>query len=311
MSSRVIFALGGNAILTKDASAQAQQNAIKTTAEKLANYIKVNPETQVVITHGNGPQVGNLLLQEALGSSEGNPAMPLDAVGAMTQGQIGLWMDNALNAALPDKKIATIITRTIVDKKDQAFKNPTKPIGMFYTKEELGNLRKEHPNWIIKEDAGRGYRRVVPSPKPISILETESIKSLVDSGTVLVAGGGGGIPVVQNGEQYLGVEAVIDKDFTAAKLAEVIDADELVILTAVDMAYINYGTPAEQPLHELTVETAQKYVDENEFAEGSMKPKILALMSFVEKTGKKAIMTSLDNISDYKKNGRATIIYPN
>ncbi|MCZ9311139.1 carbamate kinase [Weissella koreensis] len=310
MTKRVIFALGGNAILTKDASAQAQQAALKDTAEKLAGYVKANPDAQLLITHGNGPQVGNLLLQGALGATENNPAMPLDAVGAMTQGEIGFWMANALDEQLKDSQVVTIVTRTVVDGKDQAFQNPTKPIGMFYQEAELDELKAAHPDWVFKEDAGRGFRRVVPSPKPINIVEAKSIETLANSGAVLIAGGGGGIPVVKTTNGYDGVEAVIDKDFTAAKLAEVVDADELVILTAVDMAYIKFGTPDEKPLHEITISEARKYVEDGEFAEGSMKPKILALISFVERTGKRAVMTSLENIAEYSKNGRATVIIP-
>lgn len=310
MTKRVIFALGGNAILTKDASAQAQQAALKDTAEKLAGYVKANPDAQLLITHGNGPQVGNLLLQGALGATENNPAMPLDTVGAMTQGEIGFWMANALDEQLKDSQVVTIVTRTVVDGKDQAFQNPTKPIGMFYQEAELDELKAAHPDWVFKEDAGRGFRRVVPSPKPINIVEAKSIETLANSGAVLIAGGGGGIPVVKTTNGYDGVEAVIDKDFTAAKLAEVVDADELVILTAVDMAYIKFGTPDEKPLHEITISEARKYVDDGEFAEGSMKPKILALISFVERTGKRAVMTSLENIAEYSENGRATVIIP-
>lgn len=310
MSKRVIFALGGNAILTNDASAEAQQAALKETAKKLAAYVKSNPGVQLVITHGNGPQVGNLLLQGAAGATEKNPAMPLDTVVAMTQGEIGFWMANALNAELEGNQAVTIVTRAVVDQNDAAFENPTKPIGMFYQAAELETLKQDHPDWVFKEDAGRGYRRVVPSPEPINIVESEAVETLADSGAILIAGGGGGIPVMATPDGYQGVEAVIDKDFTAAKLAEVVDADELVILTAIDMAYKDYGAPAEEELHELTVSKAQVYVDAGEFAEGSMKPKILALISFVKRTGNRAVMTSLDNVADYPENGRATVIVP-
>lgn len=310
MPKRVIFALGGNAILTSNASAEAQQDALKATAKKLANYVRTHDGAQLVITHGNGPQVGNLMLQQTANPSEKNPAMPLDTVGAMTQGEIGIWLANALNDELPNSDIAALLTRTLVDKNNPAFQHPTKPIGQFYTEAEMVALKAKHADWQFVEDAGRGFRRVVASPEPIGIVEAPAVKALTNAGEILIAGGGGGVPVIKEGNQYIAVEAVIDKDFTSAKLAEVVQADELIILTAIDQAMINFGKENQKPLGKVTVSEIKRHVDDNQFAEGSMKPKILALLSFVERTGKPAIMTSLDNVGAYEENGRATIIVP-
>lgn len=310
---RIVVALGGNAILTDDPSAQAQQAALLRTANYLTDFI-AQGDIQLVITHGNGPQVGNLLLQELAGSSESNPAMPLDTVGAMTQGEIGLWLANALDMKADERqlpvKIMTMLTRTVVDEHDKAFQNPSKPIGVFYQENEVNEVKKEHPDWQIVEDAGRGFRRVVPSPKPLSIMEADAIKSLVEKGMTLIAAGGGGVPVIKSGEEIRGVEAVIDKDFSAAKLAELVDADQLIILTAVKYVAINYHKPSQRDLHQVKVAEMKQFLSENQFAPGSMKPKVEAAISFVEKSNKPAVITSLDNISSYLKNGDGTIILP-
>lgn len=310
---RIVVALGGNAILTDDPSAQAQQAALLRTANYLTDFI-AQGDIQLVITHGNGPQVGNLLLQELAGSSESNPAMPLDTVGAMTQGEIGLWLANALDIKADERqlpvKIMTMLTRTVVDEHDKAFQNPSKPIGVFYQENEVNEVKKEHPDWQLVEDAGRGFRRVVPSPKPLSIMEADAIKSLVEKGMTLIAAGGGGVPVIKSGEEIRGVEAVIDKDFSAAKLAELVDADQLIILTAVKYVAINYHKPSQRDLHQVKVAEMKQFLSENQFAPGSMKPKVEAAISFVEKSNKPAVITSLDNISSYLKNGDGTIILP-
>lgn len=310
---RIVVALGGNAILTDDPSAQAQQAALLRTANYLTDFI-AQGDIQLVITHGNGPQVGNLLLQELAGSSESNPAMPLDTVGAMTQGEIGLWLANALDMKADERqlpvKIMTMLTRTVVDEHDKAFQNPSKPIGVFYQENEVNEVKKEHSDWQLVEDAGRGFRRVVPSPKPLSIMEADAIKSLVEKGMTLIAAGGGGVPVIKSGEEIRGVEAVIDKDFSAAKLAELVDADQLIILTAVKYVAINYHKPSQRDLHQVKVAEMKQFLSENQFAPGSMKPKVEAAISFVEKSNKPAVITSLDNISSYLQNGDGTIILP-
>jgi len=311
MTKRIVVALGGNAILTDDPSAEAQQTALQQTAKYLVNFLEMG-DVQLVLTHGNGPQVGNLVLQQLDGSSAKNPAMPLDTVGAMTQGEIGLWLADALNEEIIsrglDQKVATVLTRTVVDANDAAFEQPGKPIGPFYTAEEAKTVRDEHPDWTIVEDAGRGYRRVVPSPKPISIMEADAIRTLAQEGVTLIAAGGGGVPVVRKDNDITGVEAVIDKDFTAAKLAELVDADELVILTAVQYVTKDFKKPTQEDIKQATVAEMQALVDEGQFPAGSMKPKVEAAMSFVTATGRNAVITSLDNIAAYLENGDGTVI---
>ncbi|MCT0042568.1 carbamate kinase [Weissella confusa] len=311
MTKRIVVALGGNAILTDDPSAEAQQTALQQTAKYLVNFLEMG-DVQLVLTHGNGPQVGNLVLQQLDGSSAKNPAMPLDTVGAMTQGEIGLWLADALNEEIIsrglDQKVATVLTRTVVDANDAAFEQPTKPIGPFYTAEEAKTVRDEHPDWTIVEDAGRGYRRVVPSPKPISIMEADAIRTLAQEGVTLIAAGGGGVPVVRKDNDITGVEAVIDKDFTAAKLAELVDAEELVILTAVQYVTKDFTKPTQEDIKQATVAEMQALVDEGQFPAGSMKPKVEAAMSFVTATGRNAVITSLDNIAAYLENGDGTVI---
>ncbi|MCM0599329.1 carbamate kinase [Periweissella fabalis] len=312
MTKRIVVALGGNAILTKDASATAQQLALIKTANQLAALLTANSDWQVIITHGNGPQVGNLLLQQQRGSNKDIPAMPLYTVGAMTQGAIGFWLANALNQAFMehglDHQVVSLITRTIVDGQDKAFQRPTKPIGPFYSPKMAEHLQGLHPDWTILADAGRGYRRMVPSPQPLDIIEAPIIQHLVSQGITLIAAGGGGIPVVRVGNSYAGIDAVIDKDYSAAKLAELVDADILLMLTTVQNVYLNYDTPQQTKLTHLTVAQAQQFLDEGHFAPGSMQPKIQAAMNFVRRTDKTAVITSLDNVTGYLQSGLGTII---
>lgn len=311
MGKRIVVALGGNAIVTKTGTADSQMRSIKETMKKLVQFIEDGDE--LVITHGNGPQVGNLLLQQINGSSVDNPAMPLDTSVAMTQGSIGYWMQKSLDEVLKEKKlkknVATIVTQIEVKEDDPAFKNPSKPIGPFYSKHEATVQHTMHSGCIFKEDAGRGYRRVVPSPKPQKIIEAPVIESLLVNGTVPIAAGGGGVPVIckENGDLQ-GVEAVIDKDFSAAKLAENINADELIILTAVDNVFVNYNQPSQKALTNVTVNELKQYIDEGQFAAGSMLPKVRAVIDFVENTGKKAVITSLKNVDKLIAGGTGTVI---
>ncbi|MGT2772602.1 carbamate kinase [Streptococcus marimammalium] len=302
MGRKIVVALGGNAILSTDASAKAQQEALIQTSKSLVKFIENGDD--LIITHGNGPQVGNLLLQQAAADSEKNPAMPLDTCVAMTEGSIGFWLDNALVNELQEKgiekEVATIVTQVIVSKEDPAFKNPTKPIGPFLTEEEAKKQETE-TKACFKEDAGRGWRKVVPSPKPVGIKEANIIKSLVDSGVVVISAGGGGIPVVEDTDTHklTGVEAVIDKDFASQTLSELVEADLFVILTGVDNVYVNYNKPDQRKLETVTVSEMKQYISENQFAPGSMLPKVEAAIAFVENYPEgKAIITSLENIEN-------------
>jgi carbamate kinase len=311
MGKRMVIALGGNAIqLGNGATAAEQREACYHTAEQLVSIIRKGYE--IVLAHGNGPQVGNIILQNQISQCEKLPAMPLDTCGAMSQGMIGYWLQSALYEVFKqqgiDKETVTILTQVQVDKEDQAFQNPTKPIGSFYTKEEADKLQEEK-GYTMVEDAGRGFRRVVASPKPINIIEKNVINSLLNQQIVVVATGGGGIPVTLCGSHLEGVEAVIDKDFASEKLAELVDAETLLILTAVEKVAINYGKDNEQWLSELSVEEAEKYIKEKHFAPGSMLPKIEAAITFAKsKPGRKVIITSLDKANEAIEERTGTVI---
>lgn len=309
--AKVVVALGGNAILSNDASADAQKEAVKETVKALIKFVKNGD--QLIITHGNGPQVGNLLLQQQATDSQQNPAMPLDTCGAMTQGSIGYWFQNAFQEQLAingiNKSVVSIVTQTIVAADDSAFKNPSKPIGPFYGTAELAQIKQEHPNWEMMEDAGRGYRRVVPSPKPVEIKEYPAIKQIIAAGIIPIVSGGGGIPVIQKGQQLIGTEAVIDKDFSAAKIAELVDADQLIILTSVGGVFYNFGKPNQEEIFNVTATEIQKHIAADEFAKGSMMPKVKAAVQFVEKTGNPAVIGALEDVSDIIKGTKGTVIH--
>lgn len=310
MSKKVVIALGGNAIQSGDASAAAQQFALETTARQLVDLIEQGMD--IIISHGNGPQVGNILLQQTAADSVKNPAMPLDTCGAMSQGMIGYWLENALDKVLKErgihKNVVTVITRVVVDPYDPAFINPTKPIGPFYSEEEAIRIMEE-TNACLKEDAGRGWRRVVASPKPVSIMEHEVIHSLVEQGNIVISTGGGGIPVMETENGIVGVEAVIDKDFASEKLAELIDADALVVLTGVDNVYIDFNQPTQRKLEEVTIAELNEYTEAGQFAAGSMLPKIEAAIQFAKTNPeRKTVITSLEKACDAIKGKAGTIV---
>ena len=308
--SKIVVALGGNALQKNgELTAQIQEEVAKETVQKLIPLIKDGHE--LVIVHGNGPQVGNLVLHEEAGNSPSTPAMPLHVSVGMTQGMIGYWIQKALKEELSkngiSKNATTIVTQVEVSKDDQAFKNPTKPIGPFYSEEEAQKVAAEK-GYVVKEDSGRGWRRVVPSPKPIHILESDAIIEFMKTGAIVIAAGGGGIPVVSNGENsFEGVDAVIDKDFAAELLSEKINADTLLILTGVDNAMINYGKENQQALGVISPEEAEKYIKEDQFGAGSMLPKVQASLKFA-KTGGKSVITSLENAQDAISKNLGTII---
>ncbi|HXW94628.1 MAG TPA: carbamate kinase [Nitrososphaerales archaeon] len=295
----VVIALGGNALLqrTQKGTFEDQYNNVEKTATKIADLIEQG--YRVVLTHGNGPQVGATLLRHDAAKNI-VPPLPLDACGAETQGFIGYMIQQALRNELKsrgmDKYVVTVVTRVTVDKHDPAFENPTKPVGPFYTKQEADDLAKRIRGITIKEDAGRGYRRVVPSPDPKVIAERFAIRTLVDAGFVVVSTGGGGIPIVEEGTKASGVEAVIDKDLAGQRLATLIGANIFVILTDVDGAYIRYGTPEQELLKDVTVGRLLNYLNEGQFKEGSMAPKVTAAIRFVESGGEQAIIAALDKL---------------
>ncbi len=308
---KVVVALGGNALLRKGApaTAEAQLEVVRQTVEYIAEMSRLDYELAIV--HGNGPQIGNIVLASEA-ASDVVPTMPFDVCGAMSQGYIGYHIQQALRYALQKRNrnvpVVTIITQVVVDKNDPAFKNPTKPIGPFYTEEEAVRIANEK-DYIVKEDAGRGWRRVVASPMPKRIVEFSCLKELWDT-TIVITAGGGGIPVVENEDGSLsGIAAVIDKDLAAARLADDIGADILMILTEVEKVSLNFNKPDQRDLDQITVAEARQYIAEGHFAPGSMLPKVQAAVNYVkDNPGKKAIITSLFNSLEALKGRTGTII---
>jgi carbamate kinase len=310
----LVVALGGNAI---------QQSGEKgSAAEQFANVSRAMASVaeladrgyRVVLTHGNGPQVGTILLQQAAAeAAEGIPAMPMDVAGAMSQGQLGYMMQQCLQNELRKRgrpwPVATVVTQMVVDPNDPAFGNPTKPIGPFYSKEKAEELRAK--GYTVIEDSGRGYRRVVPSPQPAAVAEIYAIRTLVNSGALVICSGGGGIPVVRDADGLLhGVEAVIDKDMGASLIARKLDADRLLILTDVERAAVNYRKPDQSALDCVTVSRMKVYLQEGQFAAGSMGPKVRSAVTFVEAGGKEAIITHLHSALAALDGGTGTHVVP-
>ncbi|MDR2940939.1 MAG: carbamate kinase [Clostridiales bacterium] len=292
MGKKIVIALGGNALGN---NLKEQMEAVKVTASAIVDMVAEGH--QVVVAHGNGPQVGMLkiAMDEASKSEAKTEAMPLSVCVAMSQAYIGNDLQNALRTELLNRgfntPVATIVTQTVVSKDDPAFQNPTKPIGSFYSKQEAEQMAAKGENMV--EDSGRGWRKVVASPKPIDIIEKEVVKTMMEAGQIAISVGGGGIPVIAEGSSLIGAPAVVDKDFASALLAKEIGADTLIILTAVEKVAINFGKPNEEWLDEITIADAQKYIEEGHFAPGSMLPKVMAAMGFVSTGGDKVALITL------------------
>ena len=311
MKKRIVLALGGNALQKNgEATAEAQKKIAVKVGEKIAELAN---KYEVIVAHGNGPQVGNILIHEEQAATDSAPAMPLETAVAMSQGQIGYWLTQAINNAFAkegkNKKVATIVSQVVVDRKDPAFKNPTKPIGQFYKETDAKKLAQKN-GWTVKEDSGRGWRRVVPSPKPIDIVEKKSIQELVEEGVIVIATGGGGIPVTRNKltKRLKGVDAVIDKDYAAEKLAELTKADVFVSVTAVPNAYLNFGTPDQKAINKISVKEINHLKKYGYFKAGSMLPKIEAAARFAEKPGRIGIITDINHLASALNGQAGTII---
>jgi len=307
MRKKIVIALGGNALGN---TPEEQLELVKNTAKSIVDLVEKG--NNVIITHGNGPQVGMINLAMEVSHQEiESPEMPFAECGAMSQGYIGYHLQQSIQKEIIKrgmrKNCLTVITQVEVDNTDPAFKNPTKPIGSFYTKEEADKLIEEK-GYTMKEDAGRGYRRVVASPAPQKIVEIKTIKELLKKGNIVIACGGGGIPVVKYRKGYKGVDAVIDKDRTSARLALDLKADMLLILTAVDSVYINYKEEDEQKIRKMTVEEAKEYIKDKEFSEGSMLPKVQACIEFASKSKGYAMITSLKKAKIALEGKAGTII---
>ena len=310
MGKRIVIALGGNAL---GSTPYEQLSLVTETAKPIVDLIAQGNE--VVIAHGNGPQVGmiNLGLATAAEAKAIKSDMPFPECGAMSQGYIGYHLQNAIGNELAArgmaKDVATVVTQVLVEESDPAFQHPTKPVGAFYDRETADRIAAEK-GYTMVEDAGRGYRQVVPSPKPVDVIEKNTVKALVDSGAVVITVGGGGIPVVRREGRLVGVPAVIDKDFASAKLAELLDADLLVILTAVEKVAVNFGKPDQKGLDALTPAEAREYIAQGQFAPGSMLPKVEAAVQVAEsKPGRTALITLLEKAKDGIEGKTGTAIH--
>lgn len=311
--TRVVIALGGNAILEQEQKGthDEQFKNVRETAEVIGNMI-LSGEYKVVITHGNGPQIGGILLQNDAGEKEGVPPMPMDVCGAQSQGMIGYMIQQSLDeifrkAKRSDIPVATMITQTLVDENDPAFENPTKPVGPSYSEKKALRLEEEK-GWNMEEIKEGKWRRVVPSPNPIDIVERNSIKKLYEAHIVPIVAGGGGIPVIDEDGRYIGKPAVVDKDFGAEQVAEVLDAELFIILTDVDGVALNYGESEEKWIDKATVDEMKEYLRKGYFGEGSMKPKVKASIEFLESGGDRAIIASLHKAAEAVKGESGTEI---
>ncbi len=308
---RVMLALGGNAMTNRDGRARPEDQIAAAEVAMEAVAALLEHEAEVVITHGNGPQVGNLLVKNELAAAV-VPPVPLDWCGAQTQATLGFVLMNALEASLAERdvkrQLATVVTRTLVDPDDPGFTHPSKPIGRYLPEDQAALLIEHGESW---EDRGeKGWRRLVASPAPLEVLDAPAVLALIEAGFVVVANGGGGIPVVREDGRLRGIEAVIDKDLGAALLARVVDADTLVVATDVSHAVIAYGTPDAAPIGKVTVAQMREYAAAGHFASGSMGPKVDAVCRFVEATGHRGVITSLDNILDAVTGESGTVVVP-
>ena len=310
MKKRIVLALGGNALQKNgETTAEAQKNIAIEIGKVVA---RLSDKYDLILAHGNGPQIGNILIHEETAATEKAPAMPLETAVAMSQGQIGYWLTQAINNAFiaegKNRKVVTVVSQIVIDRKDPAFKNPTKPIGQFYTEKEAKKLAKEK-GWTVKEDAGRGWRRVVASPKPIDIIEKKAISELVEEGIIVIAAGGGGIPVYRTKvlKRLKGINAIIDKDYAAEKLAELTKADIFISCTAVPNVYINYGKENQQALGKISAGELNNLVKYGHFKPGSMLPKVEAMITFAKKGGT-GIVTDISHIEQALAGAAGTII---
>lgn len=316
---RLLIALGGNAIKQahEQGTTEEQFRNCRVTTRLIAEIVKrMRPEDRLVITHGNGPQAGNLLVQQEQGKDK-VPAQSMDIVGAMTQGQISYMLQqtllNYLHEAGLNMPVCGVVNQVLVSENDPEFLGETasKPVGNFLSEKEAQEIKQAHPDYVIKKvrpNGDRVWRRTVPSPDPIANVENEAIRRMVDAGIIVIASGGGGIPVVKDGERLRGVEAVIDKDLAGERLAEVVNADEFLILTDIEQARLNYGQPDERPIDRMTLADARRYFEEGHFLAGSMGPKIKACIRFLEWGGERAMITSLDHATDVLEGKTGTTI---
>lgn len=312
MAKTAVIAIGGNSLI-KDKNHQTVPDQFKATVETCVQIVgMIERGWNLVITHGNGPQVGFVLMRSDL-SSHALHTVPLDSCVADTQGAIGYMIQQSLYNEFEKryirKHVISMVTQTVVDQKDPSFQSPSKPIGSFMEKEKARKLQDEL-GWNVIEDAGRGWRRVVPSPKPLRIVEIDSVRALVNRGFVVIAVGGGGIPVIERNGELFGVEAVVDKDYASALLAADLNVDLFMISTAVEKVCLNFGKPDEAPLDKMTATEAKKYYEEGQFPKGSMGPKIEAIINFLESGGRRALITNPENIQNALLGKTGTSIVP-
>ena len=312
MNETLVIAIGGNAIL-KEGQKGTPQEQFENVMACCGPIVELYEQGyRLVLVHGNGPQVGNILLQ-AEAAAGTVPPQSIDLCGAQTQGQLGYMLQRAVHnlfqARHVNGKITSVVTQVIVDPKDPALQQPTKPIGPFYSQERAKALQAERPDLVLKEDSGRGWRRVVASPKPLRIIERDSVRSLLDRSHIVVSGGGGGIPVAVEGDRFVGVEAVVDKDLVASVIARDLQADKLVILTGVEQVFLDFGKPTQRPIVRMSVGEARDYLAQGQFPPGSMQPKIEAALEYLEAGGREVVITSIDKLAQALRGEAGPVLF--